>query len=314
MTSRLQFIVLTAFFFIIGLNSQVRAESNPVAMITQAQGTVEYSKDGEKWKPVLRNKLLSEGEQVRTGADGSAKLINQNTNTIQNLGANSAAKITVNTIEKISGTLSEPEKTAGDLLDSLDKRFAKAQRYTTVRRSVDKGKSSKLDTIQEVSLTTQYPDLVWSNVGSEYTYELIINDKSTPIAASSGEMVRHKITGLTSGKHTYLVKVLQNGQEVYAPKKPGMIHWVDGEALKTLHKGIKEMQALAPGDDFMLGAYMEDHGFTVAAMDLYRKYFKENPKDVDMRPMLIKTYHDLSLKDLQKNEAVQYQKMLSEQD
>ncbi|MBF0126209.1 MAG: hypothetical protein HQM02_03260 [Magnetococcales bacterium] len=310
----LKFIVLTAFLWTLGITSQGWAEVNPVAMITQAQGTVEYSKDGEKWKPVMRNKLLSEGEQVRTAGDGSAKLINQATSTIQNMGANSLVKITATAIEKVSGALSEPEKSSSDLLESLDKRFAKAQRYTTVRRSVDKGKSTKLDTIKEISLSPQYPDLVWSNIGSEYTYELIINDKPIPVPAGTGEMIRHKISGLTNGRHIYLVKVMQNGQEVYAPKKGNTINWVDGEQLKTLDKGMKEMQALAPGDDFMLGAYMEDHGFTVAAMDMYRKYFKENPKDVDMRPMLIKTYHDLNLKDLQKNEAVQYQKMLSEQD
>ncbi|MBF0296721.1 MAG: NfeD family protein [Magnetococcales bacterium] len=310
----LKFVLLIVFCLALGLAGRGWAETNPVAMLTQAQGTVEYSKDGAKWKAVSRNKLLSEGEQVRTAADGSAKLINQTTSTVQDLGANSVVKITANGIEKVSGSLSEPAKTEGDLLESLDKRFAKAQRYTTVRRSVDKAKSTKLETIKEIALSTRYPDLVWSNIGSEYTYELVIDEKAVPIAAGSGDMIRHKVSGLTPGKHTYLVKVMQNGQEVYAPKKGNTLTWVDGDALKTLEKGMKEMQALAPGDDFMLGAYMEDHGFTVAAMDLYRKYFQANPKDVDMRPMLIKTYHDLNLKDLQKNEAVQYQKMLAEQE
>lgn len=311
--NQLKLFVLTAFVLTLGINLPAWAELNPVAMVTQATGTVEYSKDGQKWKPILRNKLLSEGEQIRTAADGSAKLINQTTNTIQNMSPNSVAKITATAIEKVSGTLSEPEKTSGDLLESLDKRFAKAQRYTTVRRSVD-SKSTKLDTIKEISLSPQYPDLVWSNMGSEYAYELVINDKSMPIPSSKDEIIRHKISGLSTGKHTYLVKVLQDGKEVYAPKKSSSINWMDGEALKPLQKGIQEMQALAPGDDFMLGAYLEDHGFIVAAMDMYRKYFKENPTDVDMRPMLIKTYHDLNLKNLQKNEAVQYQKMLSEQE
>ncbi|MBF0212427.1 MAG: hypothetical protein HQM00_02550 [Magnetococcales bacterium] len=310
---RIKLFVLAVFLATTGLAGQAMAELNPVAMVSQAQGNVEYSKDGEKWKAVTRNKLLSEGEQLRTAGDGSAKVINQVTGTVQNMGADSLIKITANGVEKVSGSLSEPDKSAGDLLENLDKRFAKAQRYTTVRRSVEKEKSVKLDTIKEVSLSPQYPELAWSNLGSQYSYELIIDNNPIPVPSASGEMVRHKIAGLTPGKHDYLVRVLQNGQEVYTPKKPSTINWVDGEAIKPLEKSLKDLQALAPGDDFMMGAFLEDRGFTVAAMDMYRKYFKENPQDVDMRPMLIKTYHDLNLKDLQKSEAVQYQKMLSEQ-
>ncbi|MBF0191568.1 MAG: hypothetical protein HQL99_10595 [Magnetococcales bacterium] len=313
---RFKLFLLAVLLATMGLTGQALAELNPVAMVTQAQGNVEYSKDGEKWKAVTRNKLLSEGEQLRSAADGSAKVINQITGTVQNMGASTVIKITANGIEKVSGTLSEPDKSATDLLESLDKRFAKAQRYTTVRRSVDKekGKNVKLDTIKEISLSPKYPELAWSNLGAEFTYELIIGDKPIPVPSASGDMVRYKVAGLTPGKHDYLVRVLQNGQEVYTPKKPSTINWVDGEALKPVEKGMKDLQALAPGDDFMMGAFLEDRGFTVAAMDMYRKYFKDNPGDVDMRPMLIKTYHDLNLKDLQKNEAVQYQKMLSEQE
>ncbi|MBF0628839.1 MAG: hypothetical protein HQL91_11545 [Magnetococcales bacterium] len=313
-THRIKLFVLAVFLATMGLTGPVWAELNPVAMVSQAQGNVEYSKDGEKWKAVTRNKLLSEGEQLRSAADGSAKVINQINGTVQDMGANTLIKITANGIEKVSGTLSEPDKSAGDLLESLDKRFAKAQRYTTVRRSVEKGKSVKLDTIKEIALSPQFPELAWSNMGPEYTYELIINEKPVAVPAASGEMVRYKITGLAPGKYDYLVRVLQNGQEVYAPKKPGTIVWMDGDALKPVEKGLKDIQALAPGDDFMIGAFLEDRGFTVAAMDRYRKYFKDNPNDVDMRPMLIKTYHDLNLKELQKSEASQYQKMLSEQE
>ncbi|MBF0614713.1 MAG: hypothetical protein G8237_13350 [Magnetococcales bacterium] len=315
-THPIKLFIMAVFLATMGLVSTAYAELNPVAMVTQAQGNVEYSKDGEKWKAVTRNKLLSEGEQLRTAADGTAKVINQISGTVQDMGANSLIKITANGIEKVSGTLSEPDKSAGDLLESLDKRFAKAQRYTTVRRSVDKNdksKNVKLDTIKEISLSPKFSELAWSNMGPEYTYELVIGDKPIAVPSATGEMVRHKISGLTPGKHDFVVRVMQNGQEVYAPKKPSTINWVDGEALKPVEKGLKEIQALAPGDDFMMGAYLEDRGFTVAAMDLYRKYFKDNPKDVDMRPMLIKTYHDLNLKDLQKSEAVQYQKMLAEQ-
>ncbi|MBF0428231.1 MAG: hypothetical protein HQL94_04855, partial [Magnetococcales bacterium] len=206
---RLKFFVLTSVFALIGMAGQAQAVDKPVAMVTQTQGTVEFSKDGEKWKEVSRNKLLGEGYQLRTAADGSAKLINQTNNSTQNMGASSVVKITPDGIEKISGTLSAPEQSSGDLLENLDKRFAKAQRYTTVRRSVDKSKTTRLDTITEISLSPQYPELVWSNVGPEFSYELVINGKSTPVAASTStdEIIRYKVTGLTPGKHTFQVNL-----------------------------------------------------------------------------------------------------------
>lgn len=45
--------------------------AGPVAKITQIEGNVEFSRDGENWSVVTRNKYLFPGYQVRTAADGS---------------------------------------------------------------------------------------------------------------------------------------------------------------------------------------------------------------------------------------------------
>ncbi|KAF0109624.1 MAG: hypothetical protein FD149_2798 [Rhodospirillaceae bacterium] len=53
------------------------AEGSPMIMLTQPQGSVEFSKDGNAWSPVTRNKFLFTGNHVRTEADGAARIVNQ---------------------------------------------------------------------------------------------------------------------------------------------------------------------------------------------------------------------------------------------
>ena len=58
-------------------SSQVFAKAPPVAKLFQIEGQVEYSRNGTNWNPVRRTKYLFSGYHVRTGKDGSGKLINQ---------------------------------------------------------------------------------------------------------------------------------------------------------------------------------------------------------------------------------------------
>ena len=41
------------------------------------QQGVEYSRDGERWRPVTRAKYVFAGYQVRTGANGSTSFVNR---------------------------------------------------------------------------------------------------------------------------------------------------------------------------------------------------------------------------------------------
>lgn len=118
------------------MSPQAFAAGPPVAMLIQAKGTVETSRDGATWKPVTRNKLLFTGDQVRTGADGSGTLINQTANTAQTIASGSQIEIAADEHKVVSGTLSKAEPATGDLASGLANRFAEAQRYTTVRRAL----------------------------------------------------------------------------------------------------------------------------------------------------------------------------------
>jgi hypothetical protein len=294
----------------LAVGSEALAKSPPVAMLTNVKGKIEYSKNGKKWKKVRRNKFLFEGYSIRTGADGSAKLVNQGTGMSRDVGPNTEFKVAQKGGELVSGHLSKPTKSSGGLSSSLSKRFAKAQRYTTVRRSVEKKKKMKLNTIKEITISAAHPDLVWQGMGSDISYRVTIDGNTHTVSAISGSVVRFTVPELSSGGHSYKVELIKDGAIVYAPKKSHKLNWLSGDSLAAFEQGLKAVQSSAPGDDFLIANYMEEQGMTVAAMDKYRKYFSENADDIDMYPMLIKSYHDLKLKDLKKAEAVKYNQML----
>lgn len=289
----------------------VAAAEPPVAMLMQVNGTVETSKDGASWKPVTRNKFLFAGEMVRTGADGAGKILDQNTNMAQGVAANSVIKIEPTGAKAVSGSLSAPEAAAGDLVAGLGNRFAEAQRYTTVRRAAKKdGEDLKLRVISEVTLSATYPELAWENMGKQYSYVVTIAGKSFPVAAGEGEMARLRLPELAAGKHSFIVAVMEGANKVGEADKEGQITWLSAAEDKALADDVAKIRALAPKDDFAVANLLDSRGVTVAAMDLYRKYFEANKDDNDMRPLLIKAYNDLKLKGLRQKEALLYNEML----
>ncbi|MBF0462009.1 MAG: hypothetical protein HQL87_11480 [Magnetococcales bacterium] len=295
----------------LGLSTSVLAGGPPVAMLTQVQGDVEVSKDGKEWKKVDRNKFLFAGYQIKTGADGSGKLVNQTTNLTQEIAAGSVVEITETDAKAVSGKLSDAAQDSGNLVSGIGQRFEKAQRYTTVRRSVEKQSTEvKLDTIAEITLSATYPDLVWSGMGSEYAYRLVIDGKNYPVAATDSDMVRFTVPALTPGKHEYRVDVIKGSDSVYEPKKSGAIKWLSKEEEGQIAAGLAQVEKTSPKDNLSKAMFLEDKGLEVSALDLYRKYFEANADDADMYPMLIKAYHDLKLEKLKKDSAVKLQDML----
>jgi len=79
-------------FGFIGVAS-AEAPRSPVGKLMDPNGAVEYSRDGEKWRPVTRAKYLFSGYHVRTGDDGSGNFINQESGLAQSLSANVTAMV-----------------------------------------------------------------------------------------------------------------------------------------------------------------------------------------------------------------------------
>jgi len=293
---------------------EVSAKEPPVAKLVQIEGEVEYSRNGTRWSPVRRTKYLFAGYQVRTGEDGGGKLINQASGDSQALGANSLIEIAAEGATVITGSLSEPKEEEVSLFQSLMNKFAKAQRYTTVRRSVNKGDEplcdSKVRTIRDLTVSQAHADLVWRNACPEFSYRLIIND-SDPIevpAQSTSEMIRYSVADAGFGEHTYHVEVLDKDGTIYIPRKQSKFTVMSPKEEEEVMNLLEQV-----GDDIFLETnILEEKGMYVAAMDAYREYFQQNPDDNDMRPLLIQSYQDLKLSNLRENEARLYNAALEE--
>ena len=287
MKLRLMSIGALAFCLLVGMCTSVVAKEPPVAKLVQVEGKVEYSRNGISWKPVRRTKYLFAGYRIRTGKDGSGKLINQQTGTSQKLGPNSEITVAGTMIELVAGNLTEPSTEAASIFQGLSNKFAKAQRYTTVRRSASSSDESMCDTkvrtIREVTLSADHPDLVWRNACPEYSYRLVVDGKSMDVPAqATAEMIRFTVDGVKAGAHSYRVEVLDNDGTVYIPKNDSTFTWLAKSDMKKIRKDAAQMD----DDVFLLTDYLEQKGLYVAAMDAYRDYFAENPDDNDMRQVL----------------------------
>ena len=296
------------------MNTTAAGREPPLAKLVQVVGGVEYSRNGSTWRPVRRTKYLFSGYTVKTSKDGGGKLINQQTGLTQVLGANSEIRVGKTEVELITGSLSKPKQESGSIFQGLANKFAKAQKYTTVRRSVSRPGDdlvcdNKVRTIRDLALSSFSPDLVWRNACPEFSYRLLIDGEVFKVAAkSNSEMIRYTVSGITEGEHIYRVEVLDKDGTVYIPRKDSKFVWISDEESRKIQVDIEDLQ----DDVFLVTDYLESKKLYVAAMDAYRAYFAENSDDNDMRPLLITSYHDLKLTDLQKNEARLYTASLEE--
>lgn len=305
---KLMLVVLATTFF-----STLTYAKEPVAMLTLAKGEVEYSKDGNKWKKVRRNKLLFPGYTVRTGAESSALVINQINNQARQLDSNSEINIAAEGATLIRGNMKEAGEAEG-LLDGLKSRFQKAQRYTTVRRGVtDKNAAPSLKTARELVLTSDYSTVIWENLGSEYSYRLNINEQSFDIpAGQEGDFVEFEIK-LDPGKHSYRVDLLQGDEVIYQQNRASTLVWLDERETKIVNDKLSTLTDMAPGDDFIAGYYLDQQGLIVPAMHHYQRYFEGDIDSNHLRPILIQAYHSLKLTQLRQKEAELYNKLMLEE-
>jgi hypothetical protein len=308
--------LFAALFFAVGLlvsqiPSVALAADPPVSLLMQVSGTVEHSRDGTAWKPVTRNKYLFAGDMVRTGADGSGKLVDQATNMAQTIASGSQIEVAGNALKVVSGKLSAPEAATGDLVAGLGNRFAEAQRYTTVRRGVAKEGAIKLRVVQQISLSSGYPELAWQSFGKKHSFVVTIDGTAHKVAGSDADLVRFKVPELSPGKHSFTVAVMENDQKVAEADKEGAIMWLSAAEDKALAESIAKIRAINPKDDFSVANLLDEKGLTVAAMDLYRKYFDDNKDDNEMRPLLIRAYNELKLVELKQKEALVYNEKLN---
>ncbi|MEO0036079.1 MAG: hypothetical protein RLZZ501_2102 [Pseudomonadota bacterium] len=299
--------LIFAALLAVGSPPAVLAADPPVSQVIQPQGTVEYSHDGVTWKPVTRTRYLFAGDRIRTGGDGSARLVDQASNAAQRLAADSQVEVAGAALRLLAGNLSGPEPVSGDLVAGLGNRFAEAQRYTTVRRGVTgEARPVKLRLAQQVTASASYPDFVWQAFGPQYSYVLTIDGVARPVPAVEGEVARVRLPELTPGRHAVSVAVVEGGRPVAEAEKEGSLLWLSPAEDKALAEQVASLRALNAGDDFAVANLLDEKGLAVAAMDLYRRHFEQDPDDNQMRPLLVRTYSELKLAELKQREAQLY--------
>ncbi len=272
----------------------------PLAMIIDAKGEVAYSPDGQAWKPVNRNKFLFEGWHVKTGKDGMCKILKHDSETIEVLAGSTEVEMKSDATRVLEGNISDtrPSRSFGAF---LKRRFASVQKYT-VTRSVKSEKDVRLKTARDITLSEDYPDLVWENPGPEYSYQLFVGDKVFDVPGTDEDMVRFRLPQAFPGENTYCVNVLYKGEVLYAPEDRNTLKWLSNEEKKTFQQELARMLEIAPDNRFLLGVFMEENGLKVVAMDRYRDFLTENPDAEEVRPFLVRVLGDLELENLKKAE------------
>ncbi|MBU3916134.1 hypothetical protein KKA14_11420 [bacterium] len=307
-------LFVSLFLFMINL---LQAEiKEPMAVLVQVKGNVEYAKNGKKWKKILRDKFLFIGYQVRTGPNGSGKIINQKTGENMLLEPNSLIAVSkTGELQIKTGTLTKSQNTS-KLLSGLMKGFSKSQTFTTVRRSSQKeNDEAQLDAARHIILTDDYPFLVWENIGEEYAYNLRIGDKSYKVTPSKDDLIRVKIEPFSQTEEFSITAHSKEEEKVQLKtykKNNHTIHWMTALEKDKFRTYIKTIQENYPDNAFMKGNFFEKEEMWVAAMDKYKEYLKNNPDEIEMTPYLFMVYKKLKLKRVYTKELESYKKAMKE--
>jgi hypothetical protein len=286
-------------------SSPVLSSENPAVFLIDAKGKVDYSPDGKQWSVVNRNKFLFEGWRVKTGADGSCKLLSHDSNSLDSIRSDTEVEILSNGLRLISGA--EPENgNSTSIIGFLKRKFANVQKYTSTRRSAP-SEGPRLITAPDITLSAAYPDMVWENLGPEYAYQLHVGDKIYDVPASESEVIRFTLPSMPPGDKEYCVNVLYKGEIIYAPEKRNTLRWLSEEEVKKLRSQEGQLRNISADNGFLMGALLDETGMKVAAMDQFRKFLAENPDANEMRPFLIKVLSDLKLEKMKNAELSVYQ-------
>ena len=310
-------MLILSFCFFLG-NILSAASKDPVAVLFQASGKVEYTKDGNQWRKIRHSKFLFAGYQIRTGDNGSAKITIQESGKNLQMGPSSQFEVTTNGLQATQGKLTVQES-SGKLATGLMQRFTKSQTYTTVRRSVEIKNGIDLDFARNVVLSDDYPYLAWDNPGSQYSFELKIGDQVQQVPASPDPVIMTRVSPF-SGTRNVEINVLENGKVVASlqpfqskgEEKSHTLTWLEKNQKADLQEEINTIKETYGEKSFMLGSLFEKQEMWVAAMRQYQEYLAENPDEIEMTPYLFRVYKRLKLEKKYTQELINWQKAIKE--
>jgi len=285
------------------LQSPTIARPNPpVALLVNGSGTLAFSKDGNKWSPINRNKFLFSGDFVKTGHDGTCKLLFHDSHYAKYIENNSQAIVKEGSLELLAGNATESNKKAFNLLDNLRRKFAVIHRYTTVQRS-QSNKTNKFSLPELLAISIKYPTLAWENMGDQYRYQLIFQGKSYSIPESDQKIIRYNLTRFKPGKHKYTVCVMDQEKEVL--RRSATVDCLSAKESSQIDSQEENIRQISD-QGFLLGSFMDDQGLKVPALDYYLRYFENGNYDSDVYPFLLKVYDDLGMKRIARKERTAF--------
>jgi hypothetical protein len=270
----------------------------PVALLVNGTGALTFSKDGNQWAPINRNKLLFIGDYIKTGNDGSCKLLFYDSDYTKYIENNSQAVVKESDLELLAGNVSESTAKTFNLLHNLRRKFATIHKYTTVQRS--KTSQTTFTLPESLVVSKQFPTLAWENIGSQYSYRLIFKGKSFFIPKSDQPIIRFNLTFFKPGKHEYIVSVINKNKEVL--RKSAIVECLPEKESKEIVAQENSVRQISD-QGFLLGHFMDEKGLKVPALDHYLRFFESGAYDDDVYPFLIKVYDDLGMKRIAKKES-----------
>lgn len=291
--------------------------NDPVAVLFQVKGDVEYSKNGTNWKKIRRNKFLFSGYQIRSGNSGSGIITNQISGKDSVLLPNTALEVTARGVEVKKGRLSDM-KESDELIAGLMKRFSTSQSYTTVRRGADL-QNLEFDIVRHIILTDDYPFLVWENLNEDYHYILSVGNDDYPIESTNNDIIRVQINPFNGTKEVKIRVMLGDTlvTELKPFKQKGVltyhtVRWMTSEEKMAFDASVQTVKQTYPDNSFILGSFFEKEEMWTAAMDHYKRYLDENPDDIEMTPYLFRVYKKLKLHKAYDDELVLWTQAMKE--
>jgi hypothetical protein len=299
MISKLLIIIV----LIAGASYNVEAHG-PIGLLIQTQGEVFHSYHGINKKKVYRNMFLFKGSTIKTGTGSTCRLIDQVNSKLVDVKENSEIQIIKSGVHVVKGNVTQGPVNGG-FLQGIRRKYRRVQRYSSIQRRAHKNTDIDFSTAEKIVISNKYPDIVWENLGSQYQYQLHLNNQVHTIQAPlDSNMVRFTVTGLKPGQYPYQVTVLKDNTPITHSDPSHQVVVISDEKQALIDYSKKCILQLGGENLFIQAYHLEENGLTVAAMDLLRKSSKMDQANNDVRIFLIKAYNDLKLTKCKKTELV----------
>ena len=215
---------LFLLIFIIGIYS-LAFGNGPIALLIVTSGDIEYRKNGAEWKKSTGTNFIYEGDYVKTLNNGKCLIINQKNISYLLVNENSEIFLKNGILQKVRGTFSELNDVKKNLVTTIYNKYKLIEEYSSVSRSIIPKKRIKLFTVENLTISDDYPCIVWENIGSEFSFQLNIENRVFNLPASENEIIRYCLPKMKPGEYEYSVCVFRKGKRVYKPEKKNKLKW-----------------------------------------------------------------------------------------